>query len=189
MELRANICPDYAQGDVPFSAACDVYSLGVVFAELIIGCLQGGQSSRNGESFGSFFRRYISDKYHEKVAHGSKILFDDADPSAGWDAQSLKHLCELTLQCLTQSPLRRPTTSVLTQTLGEISRVDFGGSLINSASAQGSNDKKAIKAIKVSGTKSCVLCNESVGDCISCSKMHVTCIRCLEHRILIFSEK
>jgi serine/threonine protein kinase len=39
-----SICPNYQWrfGCVSYKAACDVYSIGVVFAELIVGCLQDG---------------------------------------------------------------------------------------------------------------------------------------------------
>lgn len=177
------ICPDYAQGDVPFTSACDVYSMGIVFVELIVGCLQGGQTSRSGQNFGNFYRRYINDKYHEKVENGLDILMSDADPVAEWNEFILKPLCELVLQCLAASPLRRPTTNVAVQSLGIISKMDFRG-VYSGMDPPGPNDEaRRVPSEELSNMTSCVLCHELETTTISCSKTHPTCVSCVEQRI------
>jgi Protein kinase domain len=177
------ICPDYAQGDVPYTTACDVYSMGIVFAEMIVGCLQGGQSSRSGQNFGNFYRRYINDKYHEKVENGLEILLNDGDPAAEWSQHVLQPLCELVLQCLAASPFRRPTTNGLVQKLGLISKTDFRGA-DSGMETPGSNDEvRQIGSKELLNRTYCILCHESVTDNISCPKMHATCVPCMEHRI------
>jgi serine/threonine protein kinase len=186
------ICPDYAQGDVPFTAACDVYSMGVVFTELIVGCLQGGQSSRSGQTFGNFYRRYINDKYHEKVENGLDILLSDADPAADWNHHILRPLCELVLQCLAASPLRRPSTNTLVQNLAVISKTDFRGSHtgVHARDSSGGLDAPGfigevfrVTSKELPSMTSCVLCHESVAEIIACAKFHATCVACVEQRI------
>jgi len=41
------MCPAYSHGEIDdYSEACDVYSIGVIMVEMVVGCLQGGASSR-----------------------------------------------------------------------------------------------------------------------------------------------
>jgi serine/threonine protein kinase len=177
------ICPDYSQGDVPFTAACDVYSMGVVLVELIVGCLQGGQSSRNGKSFGNFSRRYVCDKYHEKVENGLEILINDADPAAEWNTVTVNLLCEIALQCLAPSPLRRPTTHNLVHRLGKISKIDFRGSVSSKDDPPEHIGYVPKGPSEDSTTTPCVLCHKTEVNSMKCFKMHSTCVSCLEEQI------
>ena len=59
-ELQGYMCPEYSRNKYegtpcPYIAAYDVYSIGVVMVELILGCLIGGQSARNGMQFKNAF--------------------------------------------------------------------------------------------------------------------------------------
>jgi Protein kinase domain len=177
------ICPDYAQGDVPFTAACDVYSMGIVFAELIVGCLQGGQSSRGGQKFGNFYRRYIHDTKRID-SYADWLIFKDADPSAEWNIHSLKELCEIVLKCMSFSPHDRPTTHELVKEFGKISKADFQNEagITNDAPMPDNNVTPTLSKGKVDWS-SCDFCNESVVETVTCSRMHPTCIPCLEQKI------
>eukprot|EP00540_Astrosyne_radiata_P003265 CAMPEP_0116841606 /NCGR_PEP_ID=MMETSP0418-20121206/11034_1 /TAXON_ID=1158023 /ORGANISM="Astrosyne radiata, Strain 13vi08-1A" /LENGTH=112 /DNA_ID=CAMNT_0004472083 /DNA_START=1 /DNA_END=336 /DNA_ORIENTATION=- len=67
---RGYICPKYSDShSFKFQAACDVFSLGVVLAELITGYLSMQPSTRkggnNGESLYSFFIRPPEDEDEE----------------------------------------------------------------------------------------------------------------------------
>jgi serine/threonine protein kinase len=179
------ICPNYLRrsGRVPFTAKCDVYSLGVVFAELIVGCLQDGQSSRNGQDFDDFYNRYVVDDFGGKVENGLEQLIGDADPLVEWNASSLKLLCELTLTCMAPNPVPRPTTHDLITMMGEISKTDFQGSISSKVYPSESDDKLPVKSLEDSTTSSCVLCHETVVDSILCSKMHAMCVPCVEQGI------
>lgn len=57
------MCPEYVgnKGEgisCPFIAAFDMFSIGVVMAELILGCLTGGKT-RNGKTIDSVYRIYV----------------------------------------------------------------------------------------------------------------------------------
>ena len=104
------ICPMYARGGCPFMASCDVYSIGVVMVELILGCLNGGQSTRNGKKFSNVFERYIKDKFDEPVTHGWKRLVHDADPSIIWKPESLRCVCKTAVACMASSAYKRLST-------------------------------------------------------------------------------
>jgi Protein kinase domain len=174
------ICPNYQRrfGRVSFTAACDVYSMGVTFTGLIVGCLQDGQSSRSGQDFDDYYNRYVVDEFGEKVDDGINKLIGDADPVAEWNASTLNPLCELTYQCMAPSPMRRPTTQRLIQKLGGISQTDFRGTIVR-------HDDPPQTNVSVNPMTSawCVLCHESVAVSITCSDKHTICIPCIEQQI------
>ncbi len=43
------MCPTHSSERCSFDAACNVYSIGIVMVEVVLGHLIGGQSSRNGK--------------------------------------------------------------------------------------------------------------------------------------------
>jgi hypothetical protein len=91
---------------------------------------------------------------------------NDADPAADWNPRILKPLCELVVQCLAASPLRRPTTNVLVQKLGLISKIDFRGADYGMDPPGSYDEVLQITSEKLSNRTFCVLCHESVAHSI-----------------------
>jgi serine/threonine protein kinase len=190
------ICPVYARGNAQYSAACDAYSIGVVLAELITGCLQGGQSTRNGTRYGDFFCRYIRDDDEEPILDGWKTLLEDADPAVEWNEASLKHICDITVKCMAASPKRRPPTKELVKHLGKVSTIEYGDNdgIIGDALV-GQNE--LLTALKIHQQEqpqemlpppdqemlACVLCHESMSQAVQCSNQHPTCVSCVEQLV------
>ena len=91
MELPG-ICAPSIQ-EICLTEAYDVYSIGVVMVELILGCVMGGQSTRNGMQFENVFRRYVMDEDDESIVDGWKVLIEqDADPATLWNRESLQQV-------------------------------------------------------------------------------------------------
>jgi hypothetical protein len=182
------ICPVYSRGNMQYTAACDVYSIGVVLTELITGCLQYGQSSANGQCYSDFFGRYVRDEDEELIVDGWKTLMDDADPSVAWNVRSLKHICELSVKCMAASPKRRPSTKDLVKHLCNVSTIDFGYHDANSGDVLVTQNELSVvdtmqNQEKIKQTLLCALCHESVSDAVLCPKDHQACISCIEQLI------
>jgi serine/threonine protein kinase len=183
------VCPIYSRGHVPFSAPCDVFSLGVVFVELIVGCLQGGQSSRNDQNFGDFFSRYIRDNDDEPIENGWEILMSEADVAAEWNVDTLKTLCKVALRCMAASPKKRITTADLIEELSRASLIDFNR---NDSDSEGDwHDSVNSQELRLnsfrdsdsSNVVNCVLCNRSTARNVTCRDGHHTCVQCVEQEI------
>jgi hypothetical protein len=67
------ICPEYVDGGIPYSAACDIYSFGVVLIELWTGRLQNCKDE-SGSAF-NFAKKYLKAK-RDKL----RDLKSDVDP-------------------------------------------------------------------------------------------------------------
>ena len=198
------ICPVYSRGQSQYTAACDVFAVGVVFAELLVGSLQGGQSSRSGPSLGDFFCRYIKDDEDEPVENGWKILMQDADLVAQWNDDILERICKLAVQCMAASPKRRISTLSLVDSLSEISSYDFTA-VANMGSASGAPDLINVQQLNLSETtdadinsgetknsnvaQNCVLCNRSSFNTVTCVDSHRTCVQCIEQAIQVHMGK
>jgi hypothetical protein len=195
------ICPVYSRGQLQYTAACDVFSIGVVFAELLVGTLQGGQSHDRGQSLGDFFCRYIKDEYDEQIEDGWKILKQDADMLAQWNEKVLDRLCVITIQCMMALPLRRISTLSLVQSLSEISSIDFadcddtaGKSVMpESVNIQHINLNKPVDSCGNMNEKRndedthshCVLCNRSMCTKVLCVDNHPSCVQCVEQNMQV----
>lgn len=193
------ICPVYTRGQSPYTAACDVFSVGVVLTELLVGSLQGRQSSRFGRSIGDFFGRYIRNDDEEPVEDGWKIMKQDADVLAQWNEDILERLCIIIVECMAASPKRRMSTFELVQNLSEISSKDdtIIGDVGSESVEPDSIDvhQLTINEVKDAGSKSdgkgntngasalCVLCNRLTFGNVSCVDGHQTCIQCIEEEI------
>ena len=85
----------------------------MVLVELILGCLIGGQSTRNGTQFDDVFEKYVKDEDDDLIVDGWKILERDADPSIIWDPRSFRLVCRTAIRCITPSSKTRLSTSAL----------------------------------------------------------------------------
>ncbi|KAI2493231.1 serine/threonine kinase [Fragilaria crotonensis] len=99
------MCPEYARDKsegipCPYIAAFDVFSIGVVLVELILGCLIGGQSTRNGMKFENAFRRYVRDNRYKLIKDGCEKLKRDADPAIIWNPEALGLVCKTAIRCM-----------------------------------------------------------------------------------------
>ena len=196
------ICPVYSRGQTPFTTASDVFSVGVVIVELLVGSLQGGQSTQARQNLGDFFCRYIKDDEDEPVENGWMSLMQDADIAAEWNDEILQRLCKIATQCMAASPKRRLSTFSLVQNLSEISSYDFTivGDTGSESIANDSSNAPPLLSLndspdarkKVEGTEksdvpctSCVLCNRLTRNNVSCVDGHQTCVQCVEQEIQV----
>ena len=163
------ICPVYARGHIQYTVACDIFSIGVVLAELIVGSLQNGQLS--AYSLSDFFSRYIKDEDDEPIENGWEILMQDADLLAQWNDAILERLCKLAVQCMTASPKRRISTLSLIHCLSEISLCDFTTESADMGNASVANEWACIMSDEIEWNRTddfaielkqnCVLCNRA----------------------------
>ncbi|KAI2493549.1 serine/threonine kinase [Fragilaria crotonensis] len=178
------ICPMYARGGCSFMAACDVYSIGVVMVELILGCLNGGQSTRNGTQFSNVFERYIKDKFDEPVKDGWKQLIQDADPSILWNSDSLEVVCETAIACMASSPYKRLSTHDLLPRLSTAITLNTKANAKSNSGTKTANVPACVESSVRSGVCcACAICNQNLS-CIKCSKGHALCQYCTENSVL-----
>lgn len=178
------ICPMYARGGCSFMAACDVYSIGVVMVELVLGCLNGGQSARNGTQFSNVFERYVKDKFDEPVEDGWKQLIHEADPSILWNSDSLEVVSKTAMACMASSPYNRLSTHDL------LPRLSTAITLNTKAKTTYTCDNKsasipafAERSVSSGVCCACAVCNQKLS-CIRCSKGHALCQYCIENSVL-----
>ncbi|KAI2494865.1 serine/threonine kinase [Fragilaria crotonensis] len=161
------MCPEYVKKkgmgkSCPYIAAFDVYSIGIVMVELILGCLINGQSTRNGTQFDDVFEKYVKDEDDELIVDGWKILEQDADPSIIWDPRSFRLVCKTAIRCITPSSKTRLSTSKLLDEL-RTAITETPNPETNSA---GEN------------RPFCIICNQYRTD-MACSEGHPLCSGCI----------
>jgi serine/threonine protein kinase len=106
---RAYRCPRYERGSCAYDASSDMFSLGVVLAELMTGQLQ---RSKSKESSGMAY-----DVYYEHIVTQKDISTDAAaGPIAAGIKQSLE---QVMISCMSPMPARRPTAKTVVQILKE----------------------------------------------------------------------
>jgi serine/threonine protein kinase len=167
------MCPEYSRKKFegipcPYIAAFDVFSIGVVMVELILGCLIGGQSTRNGMQFENAFRRYVKDDDDERIVDGWKQLNRDADPSIIWNSESLELVCTTAIRCMAPSSKTRLSTDDLLPLLSQAIQL-HDGSRNSEPEGAGHGD-------------SCTVCNRNLL-AIKCSKGHALCASCIENKL------
>ncbi|KAI2500923.1 serine/threonine kinase [Fragilaria crotonensis] len=134
------MCPRYASGKCAYEASCDVYSIGVVMVELVLGRLNGGLSTGKGKEFRDVFEVYVEDEDGERIDSGWENLVSDADPNIIWNPDSLKLVCQTAIHCMDRTPRKRLETSALLRRLSNAIHLneniqnrlvddDFGASL------------------------------------------------------------
>ncbi|KAI2494864.1 serine/threonine kinase [Fragilaria crotonensis] len=173
------MCPEYvrkkAEGTpCPYIAAYDVFSLGVVLVELILGCLNGRQSTRtrNGMQFVNAFRQYVKDERDLLIVDGCEKLKRDADPTIIWRARSLELVCKAAIQCMAPFSDQRLSTDDLLNELREA----IGLKRDTSVRPPG-----AVRSVE-SGPL-CLTCNDYCAD-LKCSEGHALCTSCVEENLL-----
>ena len=124
------ICPEYFGKKwrglpCPYIAAYDVYSIGVVLVELILGCLNGVRSTRNDPQVLDVFGKYVQEErtYH-RIVDGWKKLMGDADPTIMWNPGALEIACKAAIQCMDPFPENRLGTKDLLDKLRDALRLN-----------------------------------------------------------------
>ncbi|KAI2512192.1 serine/threonine kinase [Fragilaria crotonensis] len=170
------MCPVYARIKArglscPYIAAFDVYSIGVVIVELILGCLTGGQSTRNGKQFLDVFEMYVQDeRTYLRIVDGCEKLKRDADPAIIWNPEALELVCKTAIRCMAPVPEDRLSTDDL---LGKLSRAIQLQAGIRNAEP----DDPAGHGCP------CVVCNRNRAS-MQCSEGHALCSSCIEEYLL-----
>ncbi len=170
---RGYICPEYLRWNSgggppsPFRPAYDVYSIGVVLVELVLGCLTGGK--RNGQQFKDVYLMYVKDVEDKRVIDGWKTLESDADPSIIWNPGALQLVCKTAIQCITPSSRERLSTDDLLHRLSKAVNLQAGISYPEP---------------EVAGHgPPCEVCNRPRA-VVKCSEGHELCANCIEARIV-----
>jgi serine/threonine protein kinase len=120
-----NTCPEYTTKEAQqiecdyIPAAFDVYSIGLVMAELIIGHVNGDPTN--------VFETYVLNG-KSPVVDGWKRLKRDADNKFTWNAGALELVCKTAIGCITPSPEERLSTGALLPLLHHAIAVNAGES-------------------------------------------------------------
>ncbi|KAI2499332.1 serine/threonine kinase [Fragilaria crotonensis] len=166
------ICPEFARMQLegiscPYIPAFDVFSIGVVMVEIILGCL----INRNGTQFDSAFRRYVNAERDQLVVDGWEKLKGDADPVVKWNPEALELVCKTAIWCMAPFPEDRLSTDDLLGELNRANQLHFG--IRNSEPPKGA----------ASHGNPCVVCNRN-GASMKCSEGHALCSSCIEESLL-----
>ncbi|KAI2492666.1 serine/threonine kinase [Fragilaria crotonensis] len=165
------VCPEYLWKKGPYKAAYDVYSIGVVMVELILGRLNRGQSMPSNTEFHDVFQTYVQDEDHLRIDDGWGKLKRDADPTIIWNAASLELVCKAAIKCMHPSSKKRLSTKELLDELRDAIRLNTNAGVQNS---------EAVTAID-SGSF-CDVCNNYRTD-ITCSEGHALCPPCIVDKL------
>ena len=170
------MCPEYATNRInrrryAYKPDCDVYSVGVVMAELISGSLVVVPSS-SGDDAGDFdlLRDCVEDKEGNPVANGWERLKEHADPSILWTPMSLDVVCKAAISCMKQTTEGRMTTTDLLPKLSEAIHLNRATKFHICDKAPGE-------------TALCGVCFLNMSS-MTCSEGHVVCTSCIENKIL-----
>ena len=165
------MCPEYSRKKCegipcPYIAAFDVFSIGVVMVEVILGCLTGGQSTRNGMKFENALRRYVKDEDDELIVDGCKLLQGDVDPVIDWKPESLEQVCHIAIRCMAPSSKRRLSACDLIDELH-----------------MAITEERTPQATSAAGKREvCMICHLYPMD-IECSKGHQLCTSCIGNKL------
>ena len=109
---RGYRCPRYERGSVAYDSASDIFSLGILLAELITSRLQKSRESKNDMGFDVYYDTYLARKPIR------------TDPLAGPVTKPLaQNLGKLILACMNPLPMQRPTASTVAQILKETTKL------------------------------------------------------------------
>lgn len=99
---RGYVCPKYCTGSISYDASCDIFSFGIVLAELWSGQLQNHRDA-NGRVY-NFYEQYINE---------GRSMDEDLDKAFGFGIRDkipavMNEYKHLTLDCMARSPKKRP---------------------------------------------------------------------------------
>ena len=103
---RGYVCPKYCTGAVSYDASCDIFSFGIVLAELWSGSLQNHRDADG--RFYNFFEAYIDEE------DDPRQMEDDLDPALGFGSTEglpdyMYDYKDLALLCMARNPEKRPS--------------------------------------------------------------------------------
>ncbi|KAI2493975.1 serine/threonine kinase [Fragilaria crotonensis] len=169
------MCPEYSRKKgaghpCPYIAAYDVYSIGVVMVELVLGSLTGGQSTQNDSQFLDVYEKYVMNDHHQRIDDGCGKLKLDADRTIIWNPVSLELVCKAAIQCMDPVSGKRLRTKDL---LGELNRAIQINAGLRSSEPEGA----------AGGGCLCDVCNLNCAS-MKCSEGHALCSSCIEKSLL-----
>jgi len=168
------ICPWYSKGgNRKYEPACEVYSTGIILIEIITGCLQLGQSTRQGVSLGDFRDRYLEDEDEEIIEDGDEKLVADADPLAIWEDETLQTFAKLAIKCCQTKKKERPTTDEI---------IDGLTLLVHAEELGGTQALQIVSSVGPPSASLCALCNRFPHS-IKCENGHGVCGVCLDKQV------
>ena len=103
---RGYVCPKYCTGAIPYDASCDIFSFGVVLAELWSGTLQNHRDASG--RFYNFYEEYIDEEDEPRN------MEDDLDKALGFGEnvelpEYMDDYKDLALDCMARNPEKRPS--------------------------------------------------------------------------------
>lgn len=110
------ICPKFCTGMISYRASCDIFSFGVVLAELWSGKLQNHRD--NDGRINNFFDLYID-------SDAPRNMRDDLDKSFGVNLSDIvpsymEEFQDLAIACMSSNPSKRPAGNEILNRLGRI---------------------------------------------------------------------
>jgi serine/threonine protein kinase len=159
------LCPEYLRKKgrglpCPFIAAYDVYSIGVVLVELILGCLNAVPVMGNDTQVHDLFEIYVKDRRDQRIVDGWAKLKRDADPTIKWNPDALELMCKTAIKCMAPLPEERFSTK----------------DLLDQLRGAGNQRPKAASAVE-SGPR-CDICSNYRTE-VKCSIGHALCTTCI----------
>jgi serine/threonine protein kinase len=167
------MCPQYVNRKVmgypcPFIPAYDVYSIGIVMAELILGSLNLDQTRKRNERI-NVFQRYIKNE-ETVIIDGWTQLERDVDKCITWNSKSLQLVCEIAVKCMAPSPDDRLRTSDFLPLLSKAINLQAG---LHDFEPAGAGDGPP-----------CAVCNLPSAVVMCSGESHALCSRCIEGKLL-----
>lgn len=169
------ICRAYWNGHRPYQSACDMYSLGIVMMELIIGGLNRTFKKHPGD----FYNLFVGSISGVSVENGAEKLMERCDDIVVWNMDDLELLCKLAVQCLSMNIAERPTAQVLAFEVNKMLLRGEIGDLPGAFSQREISDS--------SSAPRCAVCNEARISYQECGKRHVLCNHCITQEAIVAS--
>ncbi|KAI2509061.1 serine/threonine kinase [Fragilaria crotonensis] len=161
------VCPDILRKKgrgqpCPYIEAYDVYSIGVVLVELVLGCLNAMPSTRLRTPSLDVFEMYVQNSgTGQRVVNGRERLMGDADPTIAWNPGALEIVCRAAIQCMDPLPEESLTTK----------------DLLDMLSDAGIQDPQAVRA--VNNGPLCRICNNNRTEITCRDAGHTLCTVCI----------
>lgn len=174
---RGYMCPEYLNNaDLGhYEAAYDVYSVGVVMVELILGYSIGGPSSSHRTRTFCVFRDCFEDDEGNQIMNGFELLKAHADRSIIWTSESLDLVCKAAIRCLTPISIGRMNTTELLDMTRQAMRLHAPIKFDNHIVSQYEFSK-------------CEIC-QTQQDLKRCHRGHAVCRMCIETKIFRYMSR